>query len=408
MKLHKSLVEAVLSGMREIFINNRQADHVVEALLKSNKKWGKRDRSFIAENLYEICRWWSLITYCANKNDKISTADLNAIFYTWLIIRNKQMGLELAEDLPDWVHAGELDVDAILKNYDKAQHIRSVKHAIPDWLDKLGVKELSEKWVSELIGQNQQAPLYIRVNTQKSSIQQVRTILGDAETEIVPEIPDALKLVKRQNLVSRDSYQMGYFEIQDAGSQLIAPFLDPQMGDFVVDACAGAGGKSLHLASLMKNSGKIMAMDIVDTKLLELEKRAKRNGVTNIKTAHVSSNKDIEKFYNQVDRLLLDVPCSGLGVLRRNPDSKWKLTPKFLEQLKVSQAEIMDTYSKMVKTGGHMVYATCSILPSESEWQVAQFIENNNSSWQLIKEHRTSPIADNFDGFYMALLKRIV
>lgn len=407
MKLHKGLVEAVLAGLRDIFINNRYADHVVETLLKSNKKWGKRDRSFIAENIYEICRWWNLITYCANKKEKITNSDLKDIYYCWLIICKIQLGLDDSDELPEWVHVEDLNEDIILENYNKAQHIRSLKHAIPDWLDKIGVKELNEKWVSELMGQNQHAPLYIRVNTQKSNIAQVQTILGVDETEIVSGVPDALKLTKRQNLVSRDSFQMGYFEIQDAGSQLIAPFLNPQNGDFVVDACAGAGGKSLHLATIMKNTGRILAMDIDDSKMVELEKRAKRNGVTSIKTCHVTGNKEIIKLHDQVDRLLLDVPCSGLGVLRRNPDSKWKLTPKFLEQVKITQTEIINNYSKMVKIGGHMVYATCSILPSESEWQVARFMEINKSKWQLIEEHRTNPIIDNFDGFYMALMQRL-
>ncbi len=407
MKLHKGLVDAVLFGMKEIFIDHRHADQVVDELLKSNKKWGKRDRSFIAENIYDTCRWWSLITFCAGKTDALVQSDMKSIFYTWLILKSIHLGNEPSSELPEWVMVEDLTEEMVKEHYAKAVNIRSVIHAIPEWLDKVGVKELNEKWVTELMGQNCQAPLYIRVNPLKSSIKQVREILGFEETETLSGVPFGLMLKKRQNLMSRDSFQMGFFEIQDAGSQLIAPFLNPQPGDFVVDACAGAGGKSLHFAALLEGKGRILAMDIERVKLMELEKRAKRNGATNLRTQLITGESTISSLYNQVDKLLLDVPCTGLGVLRRSPDSKWKLTQKFLDQIRQTQAELLSNYSKMVKIGGNMVYATCSILPSESEWQVSRFIGENVQKWKLVKEHRTSPYAENVDGFYMALLERI-
>jgi len=215
-----------------------------------------------------------------------------------------------------------------------------------------------------------------------------------------------LLLKKRLNVSGLDSFKAGHFEIQDAGSQLIAPYLDVRPGMSVIDACAGAGGKSLHLAALLGNTGSILSMDIEHHKLQELERRAARNGVTNLTTMHISSNKIIETLSETTDRLLLDVPCSGLGVLRRNPDSKWKLKPEFLDKIRKVQAQILENYSTMVKKGGKMVYATCSILPSESEEQVRAFTKRHKADWQFVSEHRTSPARDGFDGFYMALLER--
>jgi len=174
----------------------------------------------------------------------------------------------------------------------------------------------------------------------------------------------------------------------------------------VVDACAGAGGKTLHLASLMENKGQLIALDIYEKKLEDLKKRAKRNGVHNVDTRLITSTKIIKKLNNTADRLLIDAPCSGLGVIRRNPDSKWKLQPEQIERLKETQAEILDNYSQIVKVGGKMVYATCSILPSENEMQVEKFLENHNE-FRLLSERKISPAQSGFDGFYMALLEKI-
>jgi 16S rRNA (cytosine967-C5)-methyltransferase len=187
---------------------------------------------------------------------------------------------------------------------------------------------------------------------------------------------------------------------------LIAPFLQVKAGMSVIDACAGAGGKALHLATLMHNLGALIAMDTEGHKLEELRKRAQRNGIHIIETRTIDSPKVIMRFHNMADRLLLDVPCSGLGVLRRNPDTKWKLKPEFLDSIRATQAEIIQNYSKMVKIGGKMVYATCSILPSENQNQVAAFL-NNNKNWQLEEDKTVTAHADGFDGFYMARLARL-
>jgi 16S rRNA (cytosine967-C5)-methyltransferase len=175
----------------------------------------------------------------------------------------------------------------------------------------------------------------------------------------------------------------------------------------VVDACAGAGGKTLHIASLMENKGQIIALDIYGNKLNELKRRAKRNGAFNIETRAIETTKVIKKLYDQADRVLIDAPCSGLGVLRRNPDAKWKLQPEFIEEIKKTQQDILQQYSRIVKPGGQLVYATCSILPSENEKQIQDFLASEfGKEFTFARDKKVLSHKSGYDGFYMALLER--
>lgn len=188
-------------------------------------------------------------------------------------------------------------------------------------------------------------------------------------------------------------------ELQDGDSVVVV-----KEGMRVVDACAGAGGKTLHIAALMKNKGQIIALDIFEWKLAELKRRAKRAGAHNIETRVIDDNKVIKRLHNSADRLLIDAPCSGLGVLKRNPDSKWKIDQDFIDRIKKEQENILQDYSKIIKKGGQMVYATCSILPSENTLQTKNFIEKN-PEYELIGEEKIMP-SHGYDGFYMALIQR--
>src|SRR5699024_7181768 len=189
--------------------------------------------------------------------------------------------------------------------------------------------------------------------------------------------------------------------------QKVAELLNPQPGERIVDACAGAGGKSLHIATMMDNKGQIISMDIYESKLKELKRRARRNGIHNIETRLIDSTKVIKKLNKSADRVLIDAPCSGLGVLKRNPDTKWKMNPEFIESIKATQKEILNSYYLMLKHGGTLVYATCSIFPSENELQVRDFLSNENGQdFELLKEEKILSHKTGFDGFYMALMQR--
>jgi len=186
---------------------------------------------------------------------------------------------------------------------------------------------------------------------------------------------------------------------------MIAPLLDLSPGLRLIDACAGAGGKSLHAASLMKNKGRIIALDIHEKKLAELKKRSARAGCDIIEAKLIEGSKTIKRLEKTADRLLLDVPCTGLGALRRNPDTKWKLTLERVDELRQIQADILLNYSTMLKPGGLMLYATCSILPSENELQVKNFL-NQHKDFKLIAEKHFWPGDNDFDGFYAAQIQR--
>ncbi|TDE17650.1 RsmB/NOP family class I SAM-dependent RNA methyltransferase [Dyadobacter psychrotolerans] len=406
MKLYKGLVDATVQAVMDIFVKNRQADRVVEVLLKSNKKWGARDRAFIAENTYEMVRWWRLIKYVSSIDKATDKDEFWTLFGAWQIIKPLHLKLETDNKLPEWEEFSRLNAEHVLELYAQALPIRKIAESIPDWIDQTGEEQLGNKWPSELHALNQPAPVVLRVNTLKSNIETVKQLLGAEDVETIDGVPDALVFKKRRNVFGSESFKDGFFEVQDAGSQLIAPFLDIKPGLSVIDACAGAGGKSLHLAALLQNSGSVLSMDIEENKLTELQRRAKRNGVTNLETMLITSEEIIHGLAGTADRLLLDVPCSGLGVLRRNPDSKWKLKTQFLETIRNVQWQILSTYCTMVKKGGKMVYATCSVLPSESEDQIARFMKKHGKEWKLLSQHRTSVANDGFDGFYMALLQK--
>lgn len=397
-KIHQPLMLALHRALQPIFNDRKQADKVIELTLKANKKWGARDRAFIAENTYEIVRWFRLLKFCTELPKVQTEQQWWDIVVAWLLIKGYSPS----------VLAGysSISVEKVRRKFEEAQVIRKVRESIPDWLDRLGEEELGDAWDAELKAMNQPADVFIRVNTLLTSLPQLQKLLAEEgiETEQVAGVMDALRLKKRSNIFRTSAFQNGLFEVQDAGSQLISEFLDVQSGMRVIDACAGAGGKSLHIATQMKNKGKVISMDIEEWKLMELKKRAKRQQISSIETRLIEP-KTIKRLQNSADRLLLDVPCSGLGVLRRNPDTKWKMNEAFIEQIKETQAEIIQQYVSMLKPDGQLVYATCSILPSESEVQVQKFLEKN-TDFQLIEEKRTSPAKDGFDGFYMAKLSR--
>src|SRR5688572_29368478 len=235
--------------------------------------------------------------------------------------------------------------------------VRRIRESIPDWLDTLGEQELGKRWEKELSALNEEAHVVLRTNTLKTSPKELHDVLHESgvETDFLESFPDALVLVERQNIFKNPSFKEGLFEVQDAASRFIAPFLRVDPGMRVIDACAGAGGKTLHLAALMRNKGRIIALDVEGWKLEELQKRARRAGVSNLETRVIESSKTIKRLENSADRLLLDVPCSGLGVLKRNPDAKWKLSPEFINEVKELQQHILQDYGTMLKKDGLMV-----------------------------------------------------
>ena len=380
MRFHRNLVLAVIKVLDGVFNQDLFADKTIEKILKSDKRWGSRDRGFIAETSYEIVRWKRLYIEIAEVKKPFQYQNLWRIFSVWAVLK----GISL----PNWKEFQETPKRRIKGKFDKLSKIRKFRESIPDWIDELAVKEIGEKkWEKEIAELNNMAPVILRTNTLKTNSTELQKILLDEDvlTETLIGYPSALKLKERTNLFKKDSFQKGLFEVQDASSQLVAPFLQIDPGMKICDVCAGAGGKTLHLSALTKNKGQIIAMDIYKHKLVQLKKRAKRNGAFNIETKLIESSKSIKRLKGKIDRLLIDAPCSGLGVLRRNPDSKWKLQPDFLRKIKKTQLEILKQYSSLIRPNGKMVYATCSILPSENELQVESFLDSEEGKQLKIR-----------------------
>ena len=401
MKLHRNLVFAAVDALGMIFNDGEQADKVLRKVLKYDKRWGSRDRSFIAETVYDIVRWKRLYSEIAEVKAPYSRANLFRLFAVWATLR----GITV----PDWKQIEPIPSRRIKGRFDELSKIRKFKESIPDWMDELGEKALGNKWGDELTALNTQANVVLRANTLKANVKDVRNTLADQDidTQILDKYPDALQLVVRKNVFTSEAFKNGFFEVQDASSQKVARMTDVSPGMRVVDACAGAGGKTLHLAALMENKGQIIAMDIYEGKLKELKRRAKRAGAHNIETREITSSKVYKKLYNKADRVLIDAPCTGLGTIKRNPDLKWKLQPEFVDKVVERQAEILQNYSKMVKEGGKMLYATCSILPRENQEQVQSFLKTEQGQkFTLEKQETVSPAKSGYDGFYMALLSR--
>ena len=396
--IHRNLLIGIHDALEETFFQDKKyADKVLERLLKAHKKWGSADRQVVSEIFYDIVRWKKRLEYYMGEGTKPSNIyNLILAYLLWKKVKYKKF------DEFDGIKTG-----GILSKLDKKTFpTKAIEHSVPDWLAGLFEKELGAKWEKEMSALNEQAPVILRANSLKISAENLVEILKEegVNSFVLRGYPDAVQLEEKKNVFLTSAFKEGFFEVQDASSQKIAELLDVKEGMRVVDACAGAGGKTLHIAALMKNKGQIIALDIYEWKLAELKRRAKRAGAFNIETRFIEDNKVIKRLHNTADRLLIDAPCSGLGVLKRNPDSKWKIDEDFINRIKTEQENILQNYSKILKKGGKMVYATCSILPSENGEQVRKFLAEN-TEFALVEEENIMP-SDGYDGFYMALIER--
>ena len=396
--IHRNLLIGIHDSLQETFFEkNKYADKVIERLLKSHKKWGSQDRAVVSEIFYNIIRWKRRLEYYMGEGVKPGNIyKLILAYLLWSKTHYKKFeefeGIKIA--------------DILTKLKKGTVPTKAIEYSIPDWLAETLEKELGKNWEKEMDALNEQAPTILRANTLKTTPKHLVDELKEENVQSFQIInyPDAVQLEEKKNVFLTSAFKEGLFEVQDASSQKIGEFLDVKEGMRVVDACAGAGGKTLHLAALMKNKGQIIALDIFEWKLAELKRRAKRAGAHNIETRFIEDNKVIKRLHEKADRLLIDAPCSGLGVLKRNPDSKWKIDQDFIDRIKGEQQQILQDYSKMLKKGGKMIYATCSILPSENNKQVEVFLKNN-PEFQLVKDQKIMP-SEGFDGFYMALIER--
>lgn len=407
MRLHRNTAEAIVKGLHDIHCEENLAGYIVPRLLKSNKKWGSRDRNAVAETIYDITRYWRYYAFIASTAASCNEAAIWKMLGTYL--------LEKGGDLPEWEEFAGIELKEELVAEAKSQFV--IGESIPDWFDELGRKALGDSvWEAEIVAMNQPAEVVLRVNplavpkAQKGRAKlfvQQELLKQDIATEILENYPDALQLQRRRSIQHTKAFQNGWVEIQDANSQAVAPFCEAKEDDLVIDTCAGAGGKSLHLAALVGNEADIFSLDVVPHKIAELERRAKRAKTLCIESGTVVEF-PFEDFAGRADVVLIDAPCSGTGTLKRDADKKWKLTPEFLEEIVTVQQQILQDYAKLTKVGGTLVYATCSILPSENQEQVQQFLATElGSQFELEKDNMLFAHQTGYDGFYMARLRRL-
>lgn len=392
-QMSKDLSDAIIM----VFGEDTYVTKAIMSSLKNHREWSDEKKGLFSDTVYDIVRYWRLLWYLLRKKPSLERRDLQQLISVYIFYKERRVS-----------ETKVIDYDELTKTLTYAKGVRVLRESIPDWLDRVGVNELGKRWDSVIKALNQRPNTVVRANTLKITKDELLKILKKegVRSEKIDWAPDALLFIDRTNVFKLKSFKDGFFEVQSGASQIVSRFLDPKPRMRVVDACAGEGSKTIHIAALMNNRGKIIAMDSQEWKLKELRRRAARAGADNIETRFIDSSKAYKRLDGTADRLLLDVPCSGLGTLRRNPDIKWKINIADLQRLKEVQRDLLDRYCTILQIGGRMVYSVCSILPSEGEEQIRDFIKRRNGEFQLIEERRYWPDAEDSDGFYMALIER--
>jgi 16S rRNA (cytosine967-C5)-methyltransferase len=409
----------------EILQNDpRPADHLIDTFFRRRRYLGSHDRRELAESVYGILRHLRLLQFY------IAKAKPDSINHpAWLYAAYK---LHLEKISPEALQTHALSLSsAQLRSLAASDHAGSgpqdlgLRTSFPNWLVEKLQEQIGESETEKLLeAMNQPPPLTIRVNTLKTTRENCLHELRKRGHQGAPTplSPDGIHLKKRVNLFSLDLFRDGWFELQDEGSQIISLLVDPKPNWRVADVCAGGGGKTLHLAALMKNRGEIWAFDVAPQRLENLRKRSRRCGIHNVRCRLLQPDEIPANLLGQMDAILIDAPCSGAGVLRRNPDAKWKITPEMVREMAAKQKQIIKHYAPLLKPGGRLVYATCSLLAEENEDVVQSFLAlHSEFRWghaaAILQRYQLAPLADGgvfhlfpqrqgTDGFFAAVLER--
>ncbi len=405
--------EAVLGQLLRF---DHPADAVVSRYFREHRQLGHADRGFVAETVFAVLRRGrSIEARCAGQ-----LSDRRRLLATLALVRGwsqRELAPVLKASEEEWLSAAKAVPEADLPP--------AVRCDLPDWLYARLEEQFGADEVLALAkAMNQSAPLDLRVNTLKTDRDTLLARLAADGMAATPGSlsPLAVRLREKPALAKYPLFLEGAFEVQDEGSQLLGYLLEPKRGEMVVDFCAGAGGKTLLLGALMRNTGRLYAFDVSDKRLTNLKPRLARSGLANVHPARIEHERDqkIKRLAGKADRVLVDAPCSGLGTLRRNPDLKWRQDKQSVAELTVKQAAILDAASTLVRPGGRLVYATCSLLEAENDAIVAAFLERHPdftllpASAVLGKQGiacdgdvlRLLPHKHNTDGFFAAALER--
>lgn len=395
------------------------ADGVLSRYFRENRTLGHRDRAWVAETVYAVLRHLRQVRLWAGPG-----ATPKDMLLAWLVkgLGHSVRHLEPAISQTECARLGEI------KGRQLAPLTLAERCDLPDWLAERLLPAFGQEGLLSLANSlNQAAPLDLRVNALKAQREQVLAQLAAEGLDASPGrlSPQAIRLKEKPALQAHPLYLGGQIEVQDEGSQLLAWLVAPRRGELVVDFCAGAGGKTLALGALMRSTGRLYAFDVSDKRLAKLKPRAARAGLSNIHPVVIDNENDIrvKRLAGKADRVLVDAPCSGLGTLRRNPDLKWRQSPESVEELKLKQSAILQSAARLVKPGGRLVYATCSLLPEENEGIVDAFLAANEgfqrvNAGEILRRQevdvgvmadddlRLTPERHDTDGFFAAVMER--
>ena len=359
--------EALLSELlRSVF----PADQVVSRYFRQHRELGHADRGFIAETVFLVLRRKrSLSARCAD--ELTSRRLLLAALACLQGMNRRQLEGVLSESESKWLaQAKAVKIDELPP---------AIRLDLPDWLYAEFMAQYAADEVERLAnGLNQPAPLDLRVNPLKAGRSEVlaRLLADGLAAEACRYSPLGIRLLGKPALSKHPLFIDGSIEVQDEGSQLLGFLVQPRRGEMIADFCAGAGGKTLLLGALMRSQGRLYAFDVAERRLARLKPRLARSGLSNVYPLQIESERDVKirRLAGKLDRVLVDAPCSGLGTLRRNPDLKWRQMPASVAELCAKQAAILAAAGSLVKVGGRLVYATCSLLEAENDAVVQAFL----------------------------------
>lgn len=407
--VNDSMVRSCARLLAQVFEFEHPADALLSKFFRENRKLGMKDRNVIAETVYTILRHYIKLTkVVAVKNS------FTLIGYTWVKLLG--VGRHEIRELRT-INLGELD---------KLSELDMEVIELPEWVIQQLSLSMSITEIADLAkAMTKQAPLTLRANTIKASRNDVLAAFAEQGVKVKPTLlsPYGVKLNDKTALIKNEIFLQGQIEVQDEASQLAGLLLDPKRGEMVVDFCAGSGGKTLLFGMLMKNTGRVYAFDVNERRLGNLTPRLARSGLSNVYPQLISSENDlkVKRLAEKMDKVFVDAPCLGLGTLRRNPDLKFRQTETGLLEINVKQADILVAASRLVKPGGVLVYATCSILRAENQDVVEKFLAEH-TEFQIIEVNQAlkgidlalkdqrylelNPLTHDTDGFFACVMQR--
>lgn len=410
------------------------SDKLLQNYFASHRYIGSKDRGQISAYVYWVLRHKASLDWWINQFDQ-RVHGRSYIFAT-LVLKDKHPStsfISLCSDSkyspPPATKDEEIFIDGL---QDKSIYHPSMSPEeslnYPTWLDEKLRRAFGTKFDDAMRAMNEQAPTDIRVNTIKATRENVLKAMHELEYDAAPTptSPIGIRLSKRFPVFVTDAFKKGWFEVQDEGSQIVAQLVQAEPGHRVIDFCAGAGGKTLAIAASMQNKGRILAWDKSKKRLSQIAPRLRRAGVDNVEVHEITSETDqyIKRHKNSADRVLVDVPCSGTGTWRRNPDLKWRFNDQDLKEVRQQQEAILKSAARLVKQGGRLIYATCSVLKEENEDQIDQFLnefpnfrvvcarkiwdkDNSYNQDDVVSYLSLTPHEDGVDGFFAAVLEKV-